>query len=84
MRRIEADYPRLSVAPVNIRGYFCSNLACFDLVIFCEFFIQIADAGRRIGMAGKRAQRGEKDSDWRDGYFFCNFIFCFLCYSNAI
>jgi hypothetical protein len=29
-------------------------------------------------MAGKRAQRGEKDSNWRDGYFFCNFIFCFL------
>jgi hypothetical protein len=29
-------------------------------------------------MAGKRAQRCEKDANRRDGYFFCNFIFCFL------
>src|SRR5262245_38108736 len=36
MRRITTDYPRLSVAFVNIRGCFCSNLACFDLAHYGE------------------------------------------------
>jgi hypothetical protein len=30
-QRIKTDYLRRSVASVKIRGYFCSNLASFDL-----------------------------------------------------
>jgi hypothetical protein len=38
MRRINTDYPRLSIASAKIRDYFCSNLSCFDLVLLHYYF----------------------------------------------
>jgi hypothetical protein len=55
MRRVTTDYPRRSVVSVKIRGCFCSNLACFDLVITIDFNLHSLQVSNR----GEQGEHGE-------------------------